>query len=325
VKRRRRLRRLVPDAELIRRRAAGETLRELACDYRVARTTLGRYFVRPEVKRQLKQAAIQLRSEQRQLRARHAAERRLEQEVRQRADEQIAAEREQERRYRKDFAEWLRRRPGGGDAALLHERDAPWLQLARDRHSTYDKEAEQAVAAGGGTRALLAATELPTDETAAGTIDPVILARAFDNDARERAQPWPLTSKRGPRLPDSSPTRSSFAAAPPASRCGRSPATTTSPTAPSPASSPARRSKNSSAKPGSSSAPNDGRSRPAAPPRGDSNRKPAASRPPNRSSRAGPTPPDRPTERTPPAASAATRLSSFHHKATSARLHERTE
>jgi hypothetical protein len=177
VKRRRRLRRLVPDAELIRRRAAGETLRELACDYRVAHTTLGRYFVRPEVKRQLKQAAIQLRSEQRQLRARHAAERRLEQEVRQRADEQIAAEREQERRYRKDFAEWLRRRP-----------------------STHDKEAEQAVAAGGGTRALLAATELPTVETAAGTIDPVILARAFDNNARERAQPWPLTSKRGPRL-----------------------------------------------------------------------------------------------------------------------------
>lgn len=201
MKRRRRLRRLVPDAELIRRRAAGETLRELGCDYRVAHTTLGRYFVRPEVKRQLKQAAIQLRSEQRQLRARHAAERRLEQEVRQRADEQIAAEREQERRYRKDFAEWLRGRPGGGgDAALLHERDAPWLQLARDRHSTYDKEAEQAVAAGGGTEALLAATELPTVETAAGNIDPVILARAFDNDARERAQPWPLTSKRGPRL-----------------------------------------------------------------------------------------------------------------------------
>jgi hypothetical protein len=75
-------------------------------------------FVRPEVKRQLKQAAIQLRSEQRQLRAGHAAERRLEQEVRQRADEQIAAEREQERRYRKDFAEWLRRRPGGGGCRL---------------------------------------------------------------------------------------------------------------------------------------------------------------------------------------------------------------
>ncbi len=40
MKRRRRLRRLVPDAELIRRRAAGEPLRELARDYEVAHTTL---------------------------------------------------------------------------------------------------------------------------------------------------------------------------------------------------------------------------------------------------------------------------------------------
>jgi hypothetical protein len=47
MKRRRRLRRLVPDPELIRRRAAGEPLRGLASDYGVAHTTLGRYFVRP--------------------------------------------------------------------------------------------------------------------------------------------------------------------------------------------------------------------------------------------------------------------------------------
>lgn len=38
VKSRRRLRKLVPDAELIRRRAAGEPLRELASDYEVAHT-----------------------------------------------------------------------------------------------------------------------------------------------------------------------------------------------------------------------------------------------------------------------------------------------
>jgi len=42
MKRPRRLRTLVPDAELIRRRAAGEPLRELASDYEVAHTTLGR-------------------------------------------------------------------------------------------------------------------------------------------------------------------------------------------------------------------------------------------------------------------------------------------
>jgi hypothetical protein len=49
-----RLRRLVPDRELVRRRAEGETLRLLASDYGVAHTTLARYFARPEVARQLR-------------------------------------------------------------------------------------------------------------------------------------------------------------------------------------------------------------------------------------------------------------------------------
>jgi hypothetical protein len=48
-----RLRRLVPDPELVRRRAAGETLRRLACDYGVAHTTVGRWFARPEVAKRL--------------------------------------------------------------------------------------------------------------------------------------------------------------------------------------------------------------------------------------------------------------------------------
>jgi hypothetical protein len=52
-----RLRRLVPDPELVRRRAAGESLRRIAADYGVAHTTLYRYFQRPEVARQLRQAA----------------------------------------------------------------------------------------------------------------------------------------------------------------------------------------------------------------------------------------------------------------------------
>ena len=47
MKRRRRLRKLVPDEDLIRRRAADEPLRELAPDYNVAHTTLGRFFERP--------------------------------------------------------------------------------------------------------------------------------------------------------------------------------------------------------------------------------------------------------------------------------------
>jgi hypothetical protein len=49
-----RLRRLVPDAELMRRRAASEPLRRLARDYGVAHTTLARWFARPEVAGQLR-------------------------------------------------------------------------------------------------------------------------------------------------------------------------------------------------------------------------------------------------------------------------------
>jgi transposase len=49
----RRLRRLVPDSELIRRGAAKETLRCLAADYGVSHTTILRYFERPEVSKQL--------------------------------------------------------------------------------------------------------------------------------------------------------------------------------------------------------------------------------------------------------------------------------
>jgi len=85
-------------------------------------------------------------------------------------------------------------------ATWLHNRYQPQLPLASDLHSTYDQEAVQVVAAGGGTQALLAATELPTLESAAAQIDPVILARAFDNDALERAQPQPVTLTRRPRL-----------------------------------------------------------------------------------------------------------------------------
>jgi lambda repressor-like predicted transcriptional regulator len=48
------LRRLLPNAELIRRRAAGESLRSIAADYNVSHTTLSRYFNRPKVAKQLR-------------------------------------------------------------------------------------------------------------------------------------------------------------------------------------------------------------------------------------------------------------------------------
>lgn len=116
MQRRRRLRRLVPDEALIRRRAAGEPLRELACDYDVAHTTLGRYFERPEVAKQLKEAAGELRAEERALAARRAAERRLEREVRRKAKEQAAAEREQARAGPR--LSWPRSLPAGAVRAL---------------------------------------------------------------------------------------------------------------------------------------------------------------------------------------------------------------
>jgi hypothetical protein len=203
VIRRRRLRKLIADEELLRRRAAGEPLRQLADDYDVAHTTLGRYFGRPGVKEQLKNVGKELRAEQRQLAARRAAERRLERQLRRKADEQAAAEAEQARRYRVDLASWNSRgrASGSGYAAWLDEKDAPRPPTTRaDRHSTYDKEAERTVSAGGGIQALLATTELPTLEAATDSIDPEILVQAFDNDALERAQPRPLAATLRPRL-----------------------------------------------------------------------------------------------------------------------------
>ncbi len=57
-----RLRRLLPDPALIRRRAAEEPLRTLAPDHQVAHTTLARYFKRPEVARQLRDARPPVRT-----------------------------------------------------------------------------------------------------------------------------------------------------------------------------------------------------------------------------------------------------------------------
>jgi Transposase IS66 family len=93
------------DAELIRRRAAGEPLRDIASDYQVAHTTLLRYFERPEVAKEVRQVAKELRAAQKVVADRRVAERRLEQEVRRRAREQAARERADARHTRALVAE----------------------------------------------------------------------------------------------------------------------------------------------------------------------------------------------------------------------------
>jgi hypothetical protein len=182
TKRRPRLRGLVPDQELIRRRAAGEPLRELASDYEVAHTTLGRYFERPEVAKQIKEAAKQLRAEA----ARRSAERRrLEREVRRKAREQVAAERKQARRARAAALELSSRRRGARspEEAWRDERDARLPLTRADLHSRADETAARVVAAGGGSEAVIDATGLRTFENVAQLIDPVIVTRALDHDS----------------------------------------------------------------------------------------------------------------------------------------------
>jgi hypothetical protein len=120
VKRHRRLRQLTPDAELIHRRAAGETFRELAPNYGVSHTTLSRYFARPEVGNQLKRAEQLHRAEQRAADARFRAEQKAEaeaqREARRKAKQQTAA-----------VAERIRR--GESSAASGRSRHVPPLEL----------------------------------------------------------------------------------------------------------------------------------------------------------------------------------------------------
>jgi hypothetical protein len=184
VKGYRRLRRLVPDAELVRRRAAGEPLRPLADDYGVAHTTLGRYFARPQVKAQLKEQIGLVRAERRAERAEQAVERKRVQELRRRARAQAASERAQARRVAAVRAQIARRRPAVRSANALwrDERDLARLPTRAELHSQLDDIAAAVVACGGGVEEIVEATELRTRENVFCSIDEAILVQAFAND-----------------------------------------------------------------------------------------------------------------------------------------------
>ena len=218
------LRKLSPDAELFRRRAAGEPLRELAADYGVSHTSLSRYFARADARRELKRAEQLNRAEQRADEARWQAELRA-QEARWRAERQ--AEREAHRRLKAEertgsvsAAEPVadpdasergsrpgaveggrstRRRgsPGSGRigrvragetytyADWLDERDARVPLTRADLESEADRVAAKAVEAGGGIEAVIEATGFRTRENVFRNIDPAILERAQQNDAAQ--------------------------------------------------------------------------------------------------------------------------------------------
>lgn len=188
MKRQRRLRNLVPDAELIRRRAADEPLRQLASDYNVAHTTLGRFFERPEVASQLRRARQERQAGERALARRRSTERRLEQEVRRKAKAQAATERDQARAAA-ETGERILRRPARTDyEAWLDERDARVPLTRADLHSGHDQTAARVVAEGGGMQAVIEATDLRSLDNVVRLIDPAILKQAYDNDAIAKVQ-----------------------------------------------------------------------------------------------------------------------------------------
>jgi lambda repressor-like predicted transcriptional regulator len=187
----------------VHRRAAGESLRQLAADYGVAHTTLGRYFTRPEITSQLKQSARLVRRERRAAAERRAAERRIEREVRRQAKEQVALEDRLRAARALQAAEAAARgRRRSAYAAWLDERDAR-LPLSRaDLHSRNDELAAETVAGGAGLQAVLEATGLRTRENVLRLIDPVILVQALDNDAAASALAEPARDRLRRLVPD---------------------------------------------------------------------------------------------------------------------------
>lgn len=213
VKRYPQLRRLQADAELISRRAAGETLRSLARGYDVSHTTLGRYFKRPQVAIELRRAEQLQRADLRAAEADRRAELKAERVAQRRAARQqaaalrgaagqpAAAPRRPDAASRpeavRDSGRSTRFGSAGPAAAAtrsgLARRASPysaWLDqhharvpLSRaDLGTPSDVKAAAAVAAGGGMQAVIDATGLRSLKNVERLIDPVIVAEACHHD-----------------------------------------------------------------------------------------------------------------------------------------------
>ena len=180
----------MPDAELLERIAAGEeSLRSLGRELGVAHTTLGRWRRRPEV-------ASELRAARQRLRARHAKERRAEKDLRRRARQRAARDRElgaphgTPQRRRSEFEAWL------------DSRDEPSGLTSQDRMSRNDELAAQTVAAGGGVQELIEATGFRTRLGVYESIDPQVVEQALANDDRPPSRDWMAASTSRRLVPD---------------------------------------------------------------------------------------------------------------------------
>ncbi len=162
-------------------------MRALGREYGVAHTTLVRYFRRPEVVRELRQARralpAQRRAERQAAAALRAQERRLEQQVRRRAKEEVALVAQQARLLAAAGAS-----PGRGSdyERWLDEQDLRLPVTRADLRSRADEQAAAAVARGGGVEAVIAATGLRTRVNVLRLIEPAVLVRALANDAAAR-------------------------------------------------------------------------------------------------------------------------------------------
>jgi lambda repressor-like predicted transcriptional regulator len=176
----RRPRRSLPEAELLERFASGESLRSLGRRFGVPHTTVGRRLRRPESESGLARVRERLGAEEEARALERAEERRLERGLSRRAsevakrDKEHAAWRRRPTQYpNSEYAEWIDQRRRG-----------PRGLSSRERMSTNNELAHEAVAAGGGVEEVIEATGLRTRLNVYRLIDSRTVQKARANDRR---------------------------------------------------------------------------------------------------------------------------------------------